>query len=434
MRKSSIMYEGGISMRKFTVLTIFAVLIGGLLGLPAVDVRADGTETLGLPSISIAPGSAILTAGTGLVTQPGTISIDVPLGAGVRQVLLYWEGQMSTDVPGDDTIVVNGTEVTGTRIGGQAFFFSGAFSSSFRADITSLGLISPGPNMLTVDGLDFTEVANGAGVLVIIDDGLTNAEIALRDGLDLAFFDFPDPRQNTIPQTFTFPSVDTDREATLNMFFSSVAGEVSTGGDLRPTTIEIRVDGVVVQVLTNVLASLDGEEWDTVTTTVTIPAGASMVTVQAFSTPSFDPLGASLTWIAAGLSVPIPPPPIGDQGCTPGYWKNHTEAWDPTGFLTSQTVGSVFSEAAAFPSIASETLLDALEFKGGPGAQGAARILLRAAVASLLNAAHPDVSFTHSVSAIINDVDDALASGERSTMLALASQLDADNNLGCPLN
>ena len=32
------------------------------------------------------------------------------------------------------------------------------------------------------------------------------------------------------------------------------------------------------------------------------------------------------------------------------------------------------------------------------------------------------------------DVNAALASGNRSTMLSLASALDADNNLGCPLN
>jgi hypothetical protein len=31
-------------------------------------------------------------------------------------------------------------------------------------------------------------------------------------------------------------------------------------------------------------------------------------------------------------------------------------------------------------------------------------------------------------------VNAALASGNRATMLDLASQLDADNNLGCPLS
>jgi hypothetical protein len=35
---------------------------------------------------------------------------------------------------------------------------------------------------------------------------------------------------------------------------------------------------------------------------------------------------------------------------------------------------------------------------------------------------------------VIASVDAALASGDRDTMLILASALDADNNLGCPLN
>lgn len=52
-------------------------------------IAADGTETLGPPSIPIADGTGIVAAGTGMVTQPGTINIDVPVGASVNQVLLY---------------------------------------------------------------------------------------------------------------------------------------------------------------------------------------------------------------------------------------------------------------------------------------------------------------------------------------------------------
>jgi hypothetical protein len=39
------------------------------------------------------------------------------------------------------------------------------------------------------------------------------------------------------------------------------------------------------------------------------------------------------------------------------------------------------------------TLHEALSFTGGPGIEGAERLLLPQAVASLLNAAHPDVRF-----------------------------------------
>ena len=80
------------------------------------------------------------------------------------------------------------------------------------------------------------------------------------------------------------------------------------------------------------------------------------------------------------------------------------------------------------------TLRQALSFSGGSGTTGGARILLRAAVSALLNSAHPDVNYPRTTAEIIADVNAALASGNRSVMLDLASELDADNNLGCPLN
>jgi uncharacterized repeat protein (TIGR01451 family) len=126
--------------------------------------------------------------------------------------------------------------------------------------------------------------------------------------------------------------------------------------------------------------------------------------------------------------------PPGDQGCTPGYWKNHTDSWPPTGLSPSQTVVSVFAQAAAYPNLASTSLHQALDFDGGDGVEGAARILLRAAVASLLNASHSGVSYPRTAFVVVGDVNDALASGSRDAMLGLASALDRDNNLGCPLN
>lgn len=127
---------------------------------------------------------------------------------------------------------------------------------------------------------------------------------------------------------------------------------------------------------------------------------------------------------------PPPPPPPGDEGCTPGYWKNHVDSWPPTGYAPGQTVGSVFAGS----SFGGSSLLEALGFGGGPGVTGAQKILLRAAVAALLNAAHPGVAYTQSAASVISAVNAALASGSRDTMLALASSLDRDNNLGCPLN
>jgi len=124
----------------------------------------------------------------------------------------------------------------------------------------------------------------------------------------------------------------------------------------------------------------------------------------------------------------------GDEGCTPGYWKNHTDSWPPTGYSPGQSLPSVFAQSAAYPELASASLLDALDFGGGGGVDGAARILMRAAVAALLDASHPGVDYPRTPVQVISQVNSALASGDRDTMLTVAGGLDRDNNLGCPLN
>jgi hypothetical protein len=129
-------------------------------------------------------------------------------------------------------------------------------------------------------------------------------------------------------------------------------------------------------------------------------------------------------------NTPTPPPM---EGCTPGYWRQsqHFDSW--VGYTQAQTLESVFDVPDAF-GLDNATLLQALGFGGGSGTTGAARILLRAAVAALLNAASPDVDYPRSVASVIADVNAALASNNRSTMLNLAASLDADNNRGCPLD
>lgn len=123
----------------------------------------------------------------------------------------------------------------------------------------------------------------------------------------------------------------------------------------------------------------------------------------------------------------------GNQGCTPGYWKNHTGSWPPTGYGPSEIVASVFSQASLY-ALGTATLLDSLSFGGGADLEGAAGILLRASTAALLNAAHPGVNYPRTALSVIADVNSALATQNRDAMLTLAAALDADNNLGCPLN
>jgi len=126
------------------------------------------------------------------------------------------------------------------------------------------------------------------------------------------------------------------------------------------------------------------------------------------------------------IAPTYPPPPDNPPGgCTPGYWKNHFPS-----AAQGVTVGDVFGNAPAV--LAGDSLKAALSYHGGSGELGAARILLRAATASLFNSYY--LSFPLSTSQVISATNAALASGSRSTMLSLASTLDNYNNIGCPLN
>ncbi|MFZ2502459.1 MAG: hypothetical protein WAW88_07305 [Nocardioides sp.] len=147
--------------------------------------------------------------------------------------------------------------------------------------------------------------------------------------------------------------------------------------------------------------------------------------------------------IAMSLSIASPTAQatnIGNEGCTPGYWKNHTYNWvEDAGVLISPNRpihgGGAFSVSQP---LRGDTFLDALNYRGGGDALGAERILLRAAAAAFLNAAHEGVGYPYrrytNPLAIVPTVSAAIATGDRQTMLDLAGVLDAANNLGCPLN
>jgi Beta-propeller repeat len=123
------------------------------------------------------------------------------------------------------------------------------------------------------------------------------------------------------------------------------------------------------------------------------------------------------------------------EGCAAGFWKQtrQLDDWVAAGFSPSQSLESVF-DVPDQCGLDSFTLLQALNFKGGDTEMcGASRILLRSAVAALLNSGHPDVDYPLTTAQVIAGVNAALASGDRPTILALASELDASNNLGSDL-
>lgn len=121
-------------------------------------------------------------------------------------------------------------------------------------------------------------------------------------------------------------------------------------------------------------------------------------------------------------------PGDGTEGCTPGFWKTHLDVW-PAGFSPGDFLVDHFFNSALY-GLGGATLLEALGFSGGAGTVGAARILLRAGVAALLNSAGVDYPLsTADVQGVVNNL---LATNDRNAMLAGATLLDGFNNLGCP--
>lgn len=124
------------------------------------------------------------------------------------------------------------------------------------------------------------------------------------------------------------------------------------------------------------------------------------------------------------------------EGCTPGYWKQsqHFDSW-PAPYTPETNLRDVFVTDPV-TLIPDDTFLEALNYGGGPGVDGATQILLRAAVAALLNSTSPDVDFAVSAGHIINTTIDRIESQGRHSILVRAAYFDGLNNGpgGCPLN
>ena len=98
------------------------------------------------------------------------------------------------------------------------------------------------------------------------------------------------------------------------------------------------------------------------------------------------------------------------------------------------TVSSALGEDPVKMSLA--TLLNALQMGGGETVPDKAEMLVRAAVAAVLNAEHPDVAYGLTSAWIVAAVHSALDSRDATAIIGLAGKLDKANNgeNGCPLN
>jgi len=367
------------------------ILGAAIVALPAPLLHADGTEALGdVISLQIASGTGFVHAGTGLHHQPGAIVVDVPEGAQVKQVLLYWEHQ-HLPKQADNRIVIDGHRVTGDLIGGPTFFFrypDGAhYVSAFRTDITDLGLVRPGRNALVVHGLrsEFkTTPSDGAGIFVIYDDPRSSqrSRVLVQDGIDAGFREFHGPRRFVKPVTFEFPRAEHRRFARVGVMVGSVDWK-------RENHIRVTIDHHKQQVvLSNVLGSTDGKHWDSLEFDIPIPAGAK--------TLELDLSGrACFMWVAAFLHLTDRRAPLlSSCGKPPEFWAANACHWRSV--RPTDTLGQTFGAEhfrGPHASLANRTLAKALERRRADTTTGWSSILVRHGVAALLNASHDGVHY-----------------------------------------
>jgi hypothetical protein len=152
----------------------------------------------------------------------------------------------------------------------------------------------------------------------------------------------------------------------------------------------------------------------TETTTATNPSTSDTTTSESTSPPS------TTTTTPTTPPTTTPPPP-GGEGCTPGFWKNHPEAFDTTPYSPSTTLGTVF--AGLSPAYASLTFQQALSLGGG-----GLNALLRHAVSALLNASSSEVDYPLTEAQVIALTNAAIASGDYS----VKDLFDELNNLTAP--
>jgi hypothetical protein len=409
-------------------------LVPALVLASAAPVLGDGSELLGTPSIPIVQTGRAAFAGTGLFSQPGSISTRLPTDATVTQVLAYWDG---LDAPFDgqgatDTILLGGLAVSGERIGGPTNFFDSYFVSSYRADVTSLGLVGGGETSLTVEGLDFTYANNGLALVIVTDDDRT---LEVRDGLDYAQEKFAAPYDQTEPVVYSFDATNAGREASVSVLVGGVA-------DRRPSVIEVRVDGVLTVEAVDLMSGNLGAQFDAHTFDFEVPAGASEVSVRVLSEDrggqytGYQP--ASLTWLYSSLSLEAADAP--SYGCAPSFWRHDWWRWDPwtpaDNVTTSVVLTDRFNQTFRVHSAESGVWDHARLWHALRGRNLSSSLLHgrlnREAVAALANA-DSQIGYPYTLEEVITLYRDAVdaAPGDETVARALWKLYDA-NRQGCP--
>ncbi|MCH9039217.1 MAG: hypothetical protein IIC23_07470 [Chloroflexi bacterium] len=118
------------------------------------------------------------------------------------------------------------------------------------------------------------------------------------------------------------------------------------------------------------------------------------------------------------------------NGCTPGFWKNHTSTW-PSPYNADPLFESVFTVPTAYAATlgSPNSLSDVLQLGGG-----CEQALGRHGVAAFLNAVMLGATaFGISSAAVVSAVNSALATEDCAQIESAKDNLEGFNERSCPL-
>jgi hypothetical protein len=301
------------------------VLVALIAALGLLAFAAPGSATHLAPFIDLQKqGLTLAGDGKGLTGWNGsgeTLSVNV--GGNVDFALLYWAGRergctldgTGTNCPfaqpyKDQEMVFHGTPVTGTVIGSETQPATGEgegpaiLNIGYFADVTSLVKAVTGtPATPGVYNFTFSDGNNGSnlwrinGVTLLI--GYTDASdpathrVIIWDGLDSAFGIDPTPGETRVTA-----AANLDHGANLANRLAKLWIVLGDGTNDRPENITMSNNPTVF----DSLDGSSGDQWDTDTHSISIPAGVGITTVQANSAPN-NQNPDSLLWEVVALEV-----------------------------------------------------------------------------------------------------------------------------------
>jgi hypothetical protein len=335
------------------------------------------------------PSAADATAGT--ITL--TLTTNDPVGpciAASDAMVLTINPPATANANIDQTICAGSTVTLAGSIGGGAS--SGTWSSS------GTGLFSPGATTLNaVYTPSAADITAGTITLTLTTNDPVGPCIAASDAM-VVTINPPATANANIDQTICVGEAVT------------LAGSV--GGGASSGTWSSSGTGLFSPGATTLNAVYTPSAADVTAGTITLTLTTN------------DPVGPC---IAASDAMVVIIESCAQEGCTLGYWKNHTDRWCQD-YRTCDLFGNVFVDAPS--SLANLTLLEALNLGGG-GIYN----LARQGVAALLNTCSDEVDYAgyfNNSSSVIDAVNAAYRADGTAPGL-LASELDYFNNSGCPL-